>query len=178
MKVDWGPNTANAAAYWWINRVAHGLAAESHFGPQRVRRVRYEDLVLEPQATLQAICSFLEIDFEPAMLTGSGFRVPKHAASIHPYVGSAPNAKRIQAWQQELSARQIEIFESVAGQFLTCLGYDLKFGLHARPVSTVEMVRLGIEEVYAAKIGNKLRPRPPRREAKPEQSSRKPVPVP
>lgn len=177
LKVDWGPNTPNAAAYWWINRVAHGLAAESFLGPERIHRVRYEDLVLYPQTTLQSLCEFLEIEFEPSMVTGSGFRMPKHAAHIHPHVGSAPNADRINAWQRELTPRQIEIFESIAGQFLACLGYELRFGLHARPVSGVEMAKLAIQEIYLDMIGNRLKRRPAAR-TKERSASPNPVPVP
>jgi hypothetical protein len=31
-------------------------------------RVRYEDLVVEPAATLQAVCAFLAVEFDPGML--------------------------------------------------------------------------------------------------------------
>ncbi len=177
MKLDWGPNTPNTAAYWWINRVAHGLAAESFFGPERVQRIRYEDLVLHPQATLQTICTFLGIDFEPKMVTGAGFRLPEHLAHIHPLVGKQPNTKRIKAWQNELTPRQIEIYESIAGQFLTCLGYDLKFGLAPRPVSAVELLGLWIQEVYSDRIANKFYPRAPGRHVNHKATSDKAITV-
>jgi len=177
MKLDWGPNTINAAAYWWINRVAHGLAAESFFGSERIMRVRYEDLVLEPQSTLQALCSFLQIEYEPSMVTGTGFRMPKQIAHIHPFVGTVPNASRIYAWQNELTSRQVEIFESIGGQFLTCLGYELKFGPNARAAKGFELLGLGIQELYWQRLGNRFPGYAPERQVtrKPRRSN--PIPV-
>jgi hypothetical protein len=38
------------SALWWVERVGYGVAAETNFGAARVRRVRYEDMVLETAA--------------------------------------------------------------------------------------------------------------------------------
>lgn len=40
--------------------------SEAH--PQRLLEVRYEDLVREPETTVRHICSFLKLDFTPAMM--------------------------------------------------------------------------------------------------------------
>lgn len=156
MKLDWGPSCINTAAHWYINRVAHGLAAESSFGPDRVRQFRYEDLILQPQTTLHEICRFLEIDFEPDIITGRGLNVPQYVAEQHPLIAGAPDAKRIHAWKTELSARQIEIFESIAGQMLHCLGYELSFGWSSKPAGSFELFRLGLRELYRSIIVNKM----------------------
>jgi len=165
MQLEWGPNTPHAAAYWWINRVAHGLAVESSFGSDRVMRVRYEDLVLDPHSTLQGLCDFLQVEYEPNMVTGTGFRVPKQIAAIHPYVGTAPNTSRIYAWQNRLTQRQIEIFEAIAGQFLLCFGYELVASPNARAAQGLELLSLGIQEFFWARIANRFRSRIPGRRA-------------
>lgn len=156
MKLDWGPSCVNTAAHWWINRVAHGLAAESSFGPARVRQFRYEDLIQDPQGTLHEICRFLEIDFEPGMITGRGLNVPQYVATHHPLIAGAPDAKRIHAWKTELTARQIEIFESIAGQILNCLGYELLYGWSSKPAGGFELLGLGLQELYQSIFVNKM----------------------
>ena len=44
MRLDWGPNTINNAARYWVEKVAYGLASEMYWGSHRVKRVIYEDL--------------------------------------------------------------------------------------------------------------------------------------
>ncbi|NTU80900.1 MAG: sulfotransferase [Chloroflexales bacterium] len=157
MRLDWGPNTSDAAAHWWVRRVAHGLAAEHHFGPERVMRVSYEGLVREPRATLQAICAFLELEYQEAMIGGTGFRPPSYSAGQHALIGGGPRAGRASAWRTELSPRQIELFESIAGEMLGCLGYEPLYGLGARPGSRLERLRSAVEELYLARVVNRFR---------------------
>lgn len=157
LKLDWGPNVIDLAAYWWAQWLAHGLAAEQHFGPQRVMRVRYEELVTNPQARLMEICRFLEIDFQPDMVSGSGLQVPSYTAGQHQLVGAAPQTKRIDAWQQELSPRQIEIFESIAGNLLACLDYEEKYGLQARASTPLEKLVANVQSNYRARLVNRFR---------------------
>lgn len=157
MKLDWGPNTVEAAAQWWIVRVAHGLAAESYFGPERVLRVSYEALVRDPQTTMQQVCAFIGVAWQPEMIAGTGFQVPKHSTRQHGLVGAAPQAARATAWQKELSPRQVEIFESVAASVLTCLGYDPHYGSQARPLTLRERVISQTHDFYMTKIVNRYR---------------------
>jgi hypothetical protein len=155
MKLEWGPNTAYSAAQWWAERLAHGLAAESNLGPQLVKRVRYEDLVIDPQNTLQEVCAFLQLDYQPEMVQGTGFRSPGINAHQHTLIGRPVQANRITAWENELSARQIEIFESVAGDLLEFLGYELKYGLHARVPTQLEQMSMDVQDLYRANISNR-----------------------
>lgn len=157
LKLDWGPNVIDLAAHWWVQWLAHGLAAEQHFGPQRVMRVRYEALVTNPQTVLSEICRFLEIDFQPDMVNGSGLHVPSYTAGQHQLVGAAPQARRIDAWQQELSPRRIEIFESIAGNLLACLDYEGKYGLQARASTPLEKLIANVQSNYRARVVNRFR---------------------
>jgi hypothetical protein len=52
----------------WEKALLDGVMAQSVLGASRVRTVRYERLVTEPDAELKAICDFLEVGFEPDML--------------------------------------------------------------------------------------------------------------
>lgn len=148
MKLDWGPNTVDTAARWWIQSLAHGFAAELGHAGERVMRVRYEDLVQNPAGTLQTLCTFLEIDYHPAMLQGAGFQAPVFTSQGHELVGSRPDPSRIGAWRSTLHARQIEIFESIAGAMLRHLDYDLVTQGHARAMTGAEEMRTIAIELY------------------------------
>lgn len=60
-----------AALKYWSDLVAIGLRAEAKLA-ERIHRVRYEDLVRRPRATLIELAAFLGLKFEPAMLHFAG----------------------------------------------------------------------------------------------------------
>lgn len=148
MRLDWGPNTINKAAHFWIEKVSYGLGAESFWGEERVRRVRYEDLVEDPEKTLKTLCRWLNIDYQSEMIKGSGFIPPEYTSEQHALVGRPLSVQRISAWEKELTPRQVEIFETITGDFLLYLGYVPKYGLRARSTTTMERLILGIREMF------------------------------
>jgi hypothetical protein len=141
IKLDWGPNTVDAAANWWVHKVAHGFAVEALYGADRVMRVRYEHLVTDPVTVLQMICNFLELEYVDEMQSGSGYRIPPYASQGHELVGSRPNKSRIGAWRSQLTPRQIEIIEYIADNVLHALDYELLYGGYARHVTLVEQTK-------------------------------------
>lgn len=146
MPLDWGPNTTWSAAHWWAESVSYGVAVESLYGKKRVMRVRYEDLVAESEKTLLEICAFLDIEYQPAMLDASGFAVPQYTSRQHSLIGKRPDIKRVNAWERELTPREIEIFESITGDLLHYLGYVPRYGLKAKGVTEREKLALMIRE--------------------------------
>jgi hypothetical protein len=157
MGLDWGPNTVVSAAKWWVGYVTRGLAAESVYGPKRVKRVVYEDLVSEPERSLREVCDFLEIDYLPEMVDGRGFDVPRFTVGQHALVGQRPNVDRLQAWRQALMPRDVEMFESIAVDLLVGLGYEPVYGWRARRPTSREKVRLAFRELYRRHILNRMR---------------------
>jgi len=143
--LDWGPNTTGAAARWWVDGVAMGFAAEQFFG-ERAISVRFEDLVLEPDVWIRHICEFLEMEYEQGMVAGSGFQIPAYTRKQHDLVGRPPDAERIEAWRHDLTDREIEVFESIASDFLSGLGYESVYGLAAKPRSVGERASQFIRE--------------------------------
>ncbi len=138
MPLTWGPNTIDKAAYFWLRNLAFGFAAETTYGPERVIRVRYEDLVSNPATTLETACNFINIDYQPQMIKGDGFKVPSFTRKQHALVGKKPEISRIKAWENTLSSRQVEIFENLTGDMLSCLGYVPYFGKKARNLTNME----------------------------------------
>ena len=60
-------NTALALSLYWADRVDAIHAFEAAH-PEQCHRVRYEDLVLEPEATLRSLFAFSDLDWEPGCL--------------------------------------------------------------------------------------------------------------
>ena len=157
LPLDWGPNRINRAAQYWVEMVGHGLAAEACWGASRVARVRYEDLVQDPEGTLQRLCVWLEIDYDARMQEADGFSVPEYTRPHHQLVGKAPVPERVSAWRRALSPRQIEIFESEVGDCLRCLGYAPVHGIRARPMSSWELTRQWLADMLRRQLANPAR---------------------
>jgi len=121
--VEWGRKSPDTAALFWMQRVAAGLASECRF-PGLVSSVRYEDIVLDTEEELGRLCDFIGLDFKKEMLDGGGFRVPEYTRHQHRLVGKGVKRSRVDAWRVELEAREIEIFENIAGDILRILGYE------------------------------------------------------
>ncbi len=155
--LDWGPANPMAAARWWAEQVAHGLALESLDAP--VLRVRFEDLLTDPEPTLRRICEHLGLEDQPSMRRADGFRPPSYSRRQHLLVGRAPDASRADAWRSTLSERQIEIFESQSGDLLRHLGYQPVFGIRARRPSRAERLRFALGGFLRRRISNPLRRR-------------------
>ena len=148
--LDWGPNTILKAARFWQTNVQLGLDAEAQH-PDCVFRVSYEAIVRQPKETLVRLCNQLDLDFTEAMVEGGQFAVPSYTQGQHALVGRPPDAGRINAWQQNLSPREIELFEAEASTLLSSLEYELT-AESPRPATRGERARLLLSELVQKQI--------------------------
>jgi hypothetical protein len=133
-------DTAEACAADWAQRIVRTRQLGATL-PWYLE-VRYEALVMRPEDTLRTICAFLELAYEPAMLSyyaGSAERLDEHEARydddgrliiakadrLHNQrlVTEPPRADRIGRWRTELTADEARRFAAVAGEWLDRLGY-------------------------------------------------------
>jgi len=147
LPLDWGPNNALHAAEFWMARCALGLAAELDLGTDRVLRVRYEDILQEPESSLRRITSFIGLDYEPEMASANASKPTRYHERQHHLVGQAPVPSRAAGWQQVLSRREVEMVEAEAGDFLETLGYQPRYGVRAMPATRVEVFRLRLGDL-------------------------------
>ncbi|MCA9498456.1 MAG: sulfotransferase [Saprospiraceae bacterium] len=108
------------------------LAQEYAKGPLRecICTVRYEDLVLQTERTVQDICNFLDESFEPQMLEWEQTvveAVPEREARIHKKLFRKPSIKDVNRWKRELNGRQVFLVESFIASNLRVYRYDVKF---------------------------------------------------
>lgn len=138
LSVSWGHNAIDRIANLWMGYIAHGLAAENHLDREQIFRVTYEDLVRNSEKTLKKLCVFLGINFESQMIMGRDLKLPNYYHKDEKLVGQAPNEDRISAWRETLKPREIELFESLAGDALVNLGYSPLIFPSARGLNTLD----------------------------------------
>jgi len=134
-------DSVEACAADWTARLARTRALGSRV--PHYLEVRYEQLVTFPQETLESICGFLELSFDPLMLTyhmRASNRLQEHEArhdtdgrlvidkaqrlDNQRYVTEPPRLDRIGRWKREMSESEVLRFDAVAGEWLDRLGYE------------------------------------------------------
>jgi hypothetical protein len=158
LPLDWGPNNVVLAARSWLRTVAQGMALETAY-PDRVIRVRFEDLVRDPAPSLARICRFAGLEYREAMTRGGGLAVPKTTVVQHALVGKPPDPRRAEAWKTALTPRQIEIFESEVRSLLPLLGYEPVYGESARPLTPLGGLLYHARHLARDVVVNRLRRR-------------------
>lgn len=157
MPLDWGPNSIVKAARWWMRMVSFGLAAESYLTSDQIIRIKYEDLVTRPEETLQQLCHFLEIPYEPAMKDATGFIAPSYTLRQHSRIGKSPDKRVASNWKSRLTPREVEIFEHLTRAFLPYMGYEMQYGLTAKSPTFFEIQRGKAQELFRGEIINKAK---------------------
>lgn len=133
-------DTVEACAQDWAARVAQARALGSRVA--HYLEIRYEALITSPADTLREICRFLNLTFEPQMLTyyaGAAARLDEHQPRFtadgrllvskearldnQRLVKQPPRADRIDRWKAEMTDAELQQFEAVAGEWLDWLGY-------------------------------------------------------
>ncbi len=90
--------------------------------PDDYVELRYEDLLEAPKAHLERLCSFLGVDYSPAMLSYSETtRFEK------------PDPKFAYQWKREHSPLDIRLVESKASDLLAQRGYELSTHTPLKP---------------------------------------------
>lgn len=157
LKTIWGPKTVHTAARYWLESLAYCFSAEEYLGKKKILRIRYEDVLESPEMCLKKICQFCGIKFNESMLQGGDFQPSFRKSNQHRLVGSPPEKSRALSWQKEISSRQVEIFESIAGEVLENLGYKTIYWPHTKPLRGVERYVLDFKEFFFREVYNRMR---------------------
>jgi hypothetical protein len=128
-------NVQELAQLWPRNNLALARFGEHH--PHRYHRLRYEDLIADPQARLRSLCAFLELPFDERMLdfsTGEFARDNAQRLAHHTNLSQGILEGNRGKWRTELSEREIALYEAMAGAALQRFGYPLTdAGAYSRP---------------------------------------------
>jgi hypothetical protein len=119
----WPDEPVTTAALWWERSVRLGREAGRVLPPECYQELRYERLVADPERECRALCAFLGIGFDAAMLR-------YHEGRTTPAPGLStkrqwlPPTAGLRDWRTEMSAGDRDRFEAAAGALLDELGYE------------------------------------------------------
>ena len=128
-KAGWLNRDLTKIANYWLDRVQSGRAAKSSLNENQYYEVRYEQLLIYPQKTLKELCSWLNLDYTDKMLDfyqNTNAKIPQEHADLFKLNKKPLEPSRAYAWKHTLSDEEIDEFESVAGELLKQLGYDVR----------------------------------------------------
>lgn len=109
------------------DKIAAGLAK---LAPERSRRIRFEDLVVDTENQLRALCEALGEEFDPAMLDyhRTNARQELEPAELMAWKKKTlqpPIRSEVDRFRRELDADEIAAFEKAAGGVLKRYGYQV-----------------------------------------------------
>jgi hypothetical protein len=143
VEVDFGPDALSEVAQQWVDGIAKAHRQAKRVG--HYMELHYEDLVADPEPGLRRVCEFIDLEWDPAMLSyhegaeqrmaevtrdferGSGPAIPAAVrAERHTRVAQPPQRKRAGRWRTDMSESDREAFEAIAGPTLAELGYEVE----------------------------------------------------
>jgi hypothetical protein len=118
----WEEDRTTTVALWWERLVRLGREDAASLGGARYHEVRYERLVADPAAECEALCNFLEVPYDEAML-----HYHERADAKSSRHGSRPPTAGLRRWRAQMPPEEVERFEAAAGGLLDELGYERAF---------------------------------------------------
>ncbi|GIT93275.1 hypothetical protein JANAI61_37330 [Jannaschia sp. AI_61] len=108
------------ASLMWRAAARAAFAARARHSEDRVRVVRYEDVVARPADTVRPLADWLGVGYDDSLLD-----IPLHNSSATRFdAASGPSAAPNKRWMSVLSPKEIAIIQQVGGQALTAAGYE------------------------------------------------------
>lgn len=154
--LDWGPRMPVAAALWWQSRVLPGVLQEQ---APNVHRLRFEDLVRDPDGSLGALKHWASANGVSSRGQGAGTAMlGRYTKDQHRLVHKSLDPARIEAWKKEVSWAEITRFEREAGATLRELGYEVD-GTDPPLSRMVRVTDAAADALWQASIGGVRRGR-------------------
>ncbi len=135
----WPESPIGTCALWWKWQIAEALACAKYLGPDVIFEVRYEELVANPGEVLADVATFLDLEYTDSMLHFNRGRT-RHAAGLSAKAAWLPPTGGLRNWRRDMSEEDVAIFEGLAGDLLTSLGYPLHGGVES--ASAIEALRV------------------------------------
>jgi hypothetical protein len=115
----WAQDPISTAALWWKRKVDLGQQGGKPLGPELYFEVRYEDMVADPVGTCTAVCAFLRVPYDEAMVRFHEGPEPARLRD-HPW---RPVTAGLRDWRSQMPADACLRFEAAAGDVLARVGY-------------------------------------------------------
>jgi hypothetical protein len=111
----------------WARAVDEGDRWARRLDATSYHRVRYEDLVTDPDPHLRALCAFLGEEYDAAMAKPGAVAkvaVPSYK-TWHSRTHGEVTTDRVRSWQHRLTAGELALCETVLADRLVSCGYEL-----------------------------------------------------
>ena len=119
----WEQDPVATAALWWESHVRPAREAGRSLGAELYYEIRYESLVANPARECDALCRFLGVPFDDAMV-----RFHEGRTKIDPLLNAKkawrPITPGLRNWKTQLPVADVERFEALVGDLLDELGYE------------------------------------------------------
>jgi Sulfotransferase family len=118
----WTQDPVLTSALWWKQRVRLGREDGNALGPELYYEIRYESLVSQPATECAALCDFLGLPYDDAMLRFHEGR-EKADPGLDAKKAWRPTTPGLRDWRSQMTLDDVERFEAAAGDLLEELGY-------------------------------------------------------
>jgi hypothetical protein len=131
----WREHPLAVCALSWRWHVSTGRHDGARLG-DLYAEVRYEDLVGEPEPSLRRLAAHLDLPFSEQMLA---FHVGRRRddPGLSAKEAWLPPTPGLRDWRSQLSPADLELFDALAGDLLSELGYERGFDAVSAPVRNV-----------------------------------------
>ena len=143
------PRNMYTAAQMWKKFVSAGIEGRNLIDESSFLEIRYEDLVENESATLNAVYKFVGEDMSLAGDTDTSFstkRVKLSHKNMTANVRKPMLTSNTAKWKKEMSTNDLVIFESVAGDLLADLGYEVVG--RTRTIGSIEKVAWKVHHTF------------------------------
>jgi hypothetical protein len=125
----WEEDPVSTASLWWERKVRAGHDAGAALGPGLYHGMRYEELIRDPEGECRALCRFLDLSYDTAMVRFSEGKTRTDLPNAHkrPKRAWLPVTSGLRDWRTEMEVESVERFEAVSGNLLDELGYERAF---------------------------------------------------
>jgi hypothetical protein len=149
----WKEDPSSTAALWWEWHVRLARETGSSLGPDLYYEMHYESLVTDPAAECQALCEFLAVPYDDAMLHFSEGRT-KTEPGLDAKHAHMPITPGLRDWRTQLAAQDVERFEALVGDLLDELGYARAFPY---PKTETRRYASSIHEIFTQEARSRRR---------------------
>ncbi len=136
----WKDDPVSTTALWWELNVRLGQQAGNLLGPESYYEIRYECLVNHPAEECAALCAFLGLPYDDAMLRFHEGRT-RTDPGLDAKAAWLPITPGLRDWRSQMPAEDVERFEAAAGELLNELDYPRAFP-RPRPESLESAARI------------------------------------
>ena len=140
MNMNWAGNVWTGIERW-IEAEKLWSQLKETISPERYTEVHYETLIAKPIETLTNLCNFIDVAYDPAMLSYS-----------QTTTYDLPDSKLILQWKSKLSKREIQLLEARIGDMLLERGNELS-GLPSLNINSMMKQLLKLDSKWSVVRG-------------------------